>query len=455
MIHELIHYRLPIMQKPILPIQISSAGAAPARAKNAQPEGGAQFNQALHREIEQRKTPPPPPKQNGPAKSQQQAQQSQHTDKAGAPKKTGSEPSKAGKEKIAAKEGATADSATQSNAAGAAEAHHPVLDMLALVASFNQLTGSVTVPAQTTDDALPAGASGAQMMDGKLVAAVAAGGLDKLAATGAALLEGATDGGAPIAQPAVFGNMMAKLDGAKSASAEQAHPTGLEKAALGKDIAVPNRPAETGQAKAMVDPAQFAQVRARDVALPEAGPKEVQVSATAGAPVQQASLAMANAANGVGAGDKIPARVGTPAWDNQVGQKIVWMVAGKEQSASLTLNPPDMGPMQVVLSVTNDHATVTFSAATPEVRQALEDAMPKLREMMSESGIALGNASVNDGSAQQQQQARDDAGGRSGRANMPGTVENTASGSAAEAEAKAAARPTRVGELPGLVDTFA
>ncbi|MEJ7806913.1 MAG: flagellar hook-length control protein FliK, partial [Telluria sp.] len=78
-------------------------------------------------------------------------------------------------------------------------------------------------------------------------------------------------------------------------------------------------------------------------------------------------------------------------------------------------------------------------------------AMPKLREMMNESGIALGNASVNDGSAQQQQQAREDAGGRPGR----GQLDGGASGSAAEAEAKEAERPKRSGELPGLVDTFA
>ena len=105
--------------------------------------------------------------------------------------------------------------------------------------------------------------------------------------------------------------------------------------------------------------------------------------------------------------------------------------------------------------MTNDHATVTFSSATPEVRQALEDAMPKLREMMSESGIALGNATVNDG-AQQQQQAQQDggaAGGRPGRAG--GRVDGGASCSAAEAAAKVAERPKRSGELPGLVDTFA
>jgi flagellar hook-length control protein FliK len=33
------------------------------------------------------------------------------------------------------------------------------------------------------------------------------------------------------------------------------------------------------------------------------------------------------------------------------------MVGSEEQTASLTLNPPDLGPLQVVLSVSNDQAT--------------------------------------------------------------------------------------------------
>jgi flagellar hook-length control protein FliK len=47
---------------------------------------------------------------------------------------------------------------------------------------------------------------------------------------------------------------------------------------------------------------------------------------------------------------ELSARVGSEAWENQVGQKVVYMVGGEEQTASLTLNPPDLGPLQVVLS---------------------------------------------------------------------------------------------------------
>ncbi|HEX8957158.1 MAG TPA: flagellar hook-length control protein FliK [Burkholderiaceae bacterium] len=116
----------------------------------------------------------------------------------------------------------------------------------------------------------------------------------------------------------------------------------------------------------------------------------------------------------VGASDKLTPQVGSPGWDQALGQKVVWMVAGGQQSASLTLNPPDLGPMQVVLNVTNSHATATFTAAQPEVRQALETALPKLREMLGDAGIQLGQASVNAGNPQQQQNFANQASQRSG-----------------------------------------
>lgn len=102
------------------------------------------------------------------------------------------------------------------------------------------------------------------------------------------------------------------------------------------------------------------------------------------------------------ASETLAPRVGTPAWDQALGQKVTWMIAGEHQSASLTLNPPDLGPLQVVLNVTNSQANATFVAAQPEVRQALEAAMPRLRDMLSDAGIQLGQATVNSGSQNQQ-----------------------------------------------------
>ena len=126
-------------------------------------------------------------------------------------------------------------------------------------------------------------------------------------------------------------------------------------------------------------------------------------------------------------------------------------------TASLTLNPPDLGPLQVVLSVSNGQADVTFSSNQLEVRQALENALPRLQEMMSESGIALGNATVNagmsNGGQAQQDQAMASSGfgrGNNGRGrggNDPDTV-------VGEATVRPATRTAMIGDR-GMVDTFA
>ncbi len=90
--------------------------------------------------------------------------------------------------------------------------------------------------------------------------------------------------------------------------------------------------------------------------------------------------------------------VGSPAWGSEIGQKIVWMSNSNQHVAELHLNPPNLGPVEVRLTVQNDQASVQFVAQHHEVRAALESSMPKLREMMMDNGIALGNATVGSGS---------------------------------------------------------
>lgn len=166
-------------------------------------------------------------------------------------------------------------------------------------------------------------------------------------------------------------------------------------------------------------------------------------------PVQQQAGLHALQQHGAQAAERLTPRVGTPAWDQALGQKVVWMVAGEQQSASLTLNPPDLGPLQVVLNVSNSQANATFIAAQPEVRQALEAALPKLREMLGEAGIQLGQASVNSGTPNQQ-----------GSFEQQGS--QTARGHGLSADRESAAndgqvRVSRVQPAPsglGLVDTF-
>ncbi|MBN9132405.1 MAG: flagellar hook-length control protein FliK [Nitrosospira multiformis] len=99
---------------------------------------------------------------------------------------------------------------------------------------------------------------------------------------------------------------------------------------------------------------------------------------------------------------RLEPRMGTGSWDNALGQRVLWMISHQHQIAELNLNPPDLGPLQVVLSVSNDQASAAFVSQNPEVRQALEAALPRLKEMMAESGINLGNATVSDQGSRQQ-----------------------------------------------------
>lgn len=92
--------------------------------------------------------------------------------------------------------------------------------------------------------------------------------------------------------------------------------------------------------------------------------------------------------------DHISPRVGSKAWDSAIGQKMIWMVAGEESSVQLSLNPPDLGPLQIVLSVNDHQIDASFVSEHLDVREAIEAASPKLKEMMENAGISLSGFSV-------------------------------------------------------------
>ncbi|MBU3737289.1 MAG: hypothetical protein FGM62_10015, partial [Methylobacterium sp.] len=98
----------------------------------------------------------------------------------------------------------------------------------------------------------------------------------------------------------------------------------------------------------------------------------------------------------------IPQPVASQAWGGMVGERVVWMFGQQHQSAEIMLNPPALGPLEVRLSMSDGQASLTFTTQHAPVREALEAATPRLREMLSESGIGLGNVSVNVGNFSRQ-----------------------------------------------------
>jgi len=92
-------------------------------------------------------------------------------------------------------------------------------------------------------------------------------------------------------------------------------------------------------------------------------------------------------------------------WDQALAERIQWMVGQGMQRASIKLNPANLGPMEVRIQIQNDQASVQFTSAHGVVREALEAAMPRLRDMFDNSGVALTDVDVSGQSFAEQQQA--------------------------------------------------
>lgn len=89
-------------------------------------------------------------------------------------------------------------------------------------------------------------------------------------------------------------------------------------------------------------------------------------------------------------------------WAQGFGERVVWMSKNDLHSAQLNITPPELGPVQIQLKLHGDQATAAFASPHAEVRQAIEEALPRLRELLANSGIELGQANVGAQMAQQE-----------------------------------------------------
>ncbi|MDR2093571.1 MAG: flagellar hook-length control protein FliK [Azoarcus sp.] len=144
----------------------------------------------------------------------------------------------------------------------------------------------------------------------------------------------------------------------------------------------------------------------------------------------------------------IPAATGQRAWAEEAGNKIMWMLGRAESRAELILTPPHLGKVEVSINLNGDQTTAQFLASSQAAREALEQAMPRLRELLAQAGIDLGNASV-DTSAEGRTQDGDTA--RATRRASPGGASNDDGND--NAAGVTSANRTRLDN--GLIDTFA
>lgn len=139
---------------------------------------------------------------------------------------------------------------------------------------------------------------------------------------------------------------------------------------------------------------------------------------------------------------------GTRAWANDVGNQVVWMLGRNESKAELILTPSSLGKLGVSIQMNGEQTSAHFVAATPAAREALEQAMPRLREMLQQAGIQLGQADV---STSGDQAARDGSSDGRGRSAQRGT--DVDDGMAGAGTIATSAVHVRSGD--GVIDTFA
>lgn len=144
--------------------------------------------------------------------------------------------------------------------------------------------------------------------------------------------------------------------------------------------------------------------------------------------------------------DLIRTPVSEPAWGDRIGERVVVLAGNQLKTAEIRLTPAELGPVRVKVSVEDGAANVTFQAQHAVTREALEQALPRLREMLAENGLSLGQADVGDHGVAQ--------GNRDGDAESgtPGLSADDNSASAGDPEIPEAQTAVT---MNGLVDTFA
>jgi len=101
----------------------------------------------------------------------------------------------------------------------------------------------------------------------------------------------------------------------------------------------------------------------------------------------------------------VPVPLGQAGWGQAFGNQVVWVVNQGMPAAQLHLSPPDLGPMSVRISMEQDQASLAFSSPHAMVREAIEAALPRLRDMLGSQGITLVDVNVSQhGSAHTQRE---------------------------------------------------
>ena len=98
---------------------------------------------------------------------------------------------------------------------------------------------------------------------------------------------------------------------------------------------------------------------------------------------------------------KVSAAVDTPEFAQGLADRVSLMVGSNLTSAKLQVNPPQLGPIDVRISIQGDQAQVSLTAHSAVTRDALESSSSKLREMLGAQGFAQVSVDISQRSFQE------------------------------------------------------
>lgn len=142
-------------------------------------------------------------------------------------------------------------------------------------------------------------------------------------------------------------------------------------------------------------------------------------------------------------------QVGSSEWAGALSQQVIFMGNANHQVAELHLNPPDLGPLKVTITMNDNQAQAIFVSGHESVRAAVEAALPQLRTNLADNNINLSHTSVSADTPQQQSTFTQNQDGQ------PAQRNGQRSNSKAAASSTPLTSTASVSTSQGVIDTFA
>ena len=93
---------------------------------------------------------------------------------------------------------------------------------------------------------------------------------------------------------------------------------------------------------------------------------------------------------------------GQPQWGGAIAERVAFLASQRVTVAEIHLDPPELGPLQLRVTVNQDQASVSFVTQHAAVREALDQSAFRLREMLDSEGLNLVDVDVSDKSFTEQ-----------------------------------------------------